>query len=124
MGLDCYCKLIVGKIIVRDYVEETVTKYDEETGKPYFKIVSVDKWFYEDKSVFNLQEEDENLHHTGVNNNFQYVGYTVAETESHRHEEPSIKIDSSIELIQQLQEKFKKKYNKEPDVYLITVLSY
>jgi len=125
MGLDCYSKLIVGKKLIRKDVQESVTRYNEETGKPFLTVISEKVWFYEDGTEYHFEnDEDEDLHSSYMDNDSMYVGYVIAKTESHRHTEPVIKVDLLDSSTQSLQERFRKAYSREPDFYLITVLSY
>jgi len=125
MGLDCYSQIIVGSKLTRVERKKETTRYDEETGNPYQKTIIVERWLFEDGAKYlGSFENDENLYRTGCNNNILYLGYLVAETKSHRHEEPAINLDSKFMDIISLKEGFLKVYGKEAGLYLITVLSY
>ena len=44
MGYSAYANLVVGVLVTKTVIQKNITKYHEDTGKPYQKRVTEDSW--------------------------------------------------------------------------------
>lgn len=129
MGLDCYSALIIGEKIIKKSVTAITTKYNEDNGKPYKKIVEKEKWFYEkdnkefkDYEKFYESENDISILDCGIDDDIAYVGIIVCETPTQREKEPSLLVElNNIEL---LHSRFSEVFNRKSNLYMLTICDY
>ena len=90
MGVSYYAKLYCGVGVEEREVSKDVTKYDEDTGKPYRKTVTETKLFIIDTDIeidtddyFNYDEDGVHLVHDYCGD-VDLIGQRISETDSYQ----------------------------------------
>jgi hypothetical protein len=155
MGLDVSSSVVVGirasDILRRERYQESITKYNENTGKPYQVHVNKEKYFIFDKEMpadFELHPDNLAQYlgyddpHTIGEGTYRYprqegydaynydkvvIGEQLINGDSHRSQGDLIKeidTDSVAKLTKKVKENFAKHgYKGEVKVYLVTNVS-
>lgn len=125
MGLDVNVSVVVGIKVKYDYVEKIITKFCENTGKPYSKRIKelqyIDKIDDENLEMFSCDCCDDEKPHTAIQ------GILISGGESHRQVDDLEDLITELDLTQlkKLVEGFASKYlGRDPKIYVVPNFGY
>lgn len=129
MGLDIHGMMIIGEKVVKQEYIGTITKYDENTGKPYSKQIKNHMYRFEDDNIKPprqpLDDEDsERFQYHKLDSDGDYVifGEQIGYTPSHRNGDCLEVIDRN--QIHKAIEDYEKEFGRKAKIFCSTYASY
>jgi hypothetical protein len=133
MGTDISAKLIAGIRVQKEVVSKVITKYNEDTGKPYHKeeddsyyMVGDTRMDYGDIEDHFDSDSELDYFHEQESDEYMVIGVLVADTGSNRSANPEAIIPKSFDEVKakmELAEKLLSKYNVPKNEILLCLIS-